>query len=157
MARTLADFDKMIEEMERELAELKAARIVMARFDGFAPKPMASHALSKLPETGTINLSDLDLPSKKAAKSDTTLYANIKALLDRLGHQEFTVNHVDAVLRQMGKGSDAKHFKNRIAVIIRKLAVEEGLLERTHEGKGNDAHRYRVLRKPTLVKGSKEG
>ena len=74
-----------------------------------------------------------------------TLLEDIKGLIGRFGSQEFTVNHVDAVLRQMGKGSDAKHYKNRISITIRKL-IDEGLITLSHKGFGSEPHRYRVAK-----------
>lgn len=160
MAITLEDLQKKIEDMEKELEELKAAHRVMKRFDGKALNSTEQNlsstqaeTTSSLSETGIINLDELDLPIK-VAKTSSSLHANVKNLIMRFGSQEFTVNHVHAALNKTGKGSDAKHFKNRVSVTIRKL-TDEGMLERTHKGKGSEAHKYQLAaRKVSLVKNS---
>ena len=54
-----------------------------------------------------------------------------------------TVNHVVAALSQMGKvTTNEKHYKNRVSGVIRTL-TDDGVLERTHKGGGNDPHKYR--------------
>ena len=118
-------YTKAIEKTERELEDLKATYRVMERLDGFAARSStkASSVTPAIGESGVINLDDVELPGKKV-KLGPTLLEDIKGLIGRFGSQEFTVNQVDAVLRQMGKGSNAKHFKNRISITIRKLIAE---------------------------------
>ena len=147
MPATREDLQKAIEETERELAELKAANRIMERRDGFASKsstradPVMDATIG---ESGAIDLDEIEL-TRKPAKVGSTLVTDIRSLIGRLGSQEFTLNHVNAILRKMGKGSEAKHYKNRISITIRKLA-DEGLITRTHKGGGNDPHRYRVAK-----------
>ena len=153
MPVTQEDIRNAIEEAEREIAELKAAYRVMERLGGADIKSNTtadSVMDATIGETGVIDLDEIELTSKPA-KVGPTLVTDIRILIGRLGSQEFTVNHVHAILRKMGKGSKAKHFKNRISVTIRKL-VDEGLITRTHEGSGNDPHKYRVAKDGGLEK-----
>lgn len=148
MAPTLSDLDQIIAEAEKDLEELKAARRVMEKF-GSKSSESSEINTSSIGGTGIINLDDVALPVK-AVKKDDTLMANIKKLVKRFGTQEFTVTQVDAVLRQMGKGSNAKHFKNRVSIIIRQL-TDEGVLERTFKGIGNIPHKYRLAQQISFL------
>ena len=150
MPVTQADIQKAIKDTERELAELKAAYRVMERLDGFATKSntAAGSVTPTIGESGAINLDEVEIPGKRV-QSEPTLLEDIRGLVGRLGNQEFTINHVEAVLKKMGKGSDAKHFKTRISVAIRKLS-NEGLIARAHKGAGSDPHRYRVAKEAGL-------
>lgn len=138
MSINLEDLDKMIEDAEKELEGLKAVR----RRQAGIPTIVESVSTTSLNDTGTINLDDLDIPVK-AIKSGNSLQTNVESLIKRFDDQEFTVTHVDVALKKIGKGSKAKHFKNRISIAIRKL-TEDGVLERTYKGKGSDPHRYRL-------------
>ena len=147
MPVTQADIQEAIEETERELVELRAAYRVMERLGGAAIKSNTTAGPvmdATIGESGAIDLDEIEL-TRKPAKVGSTLVTDIRGLIGRLGSQEFTLNHVNAILRKMGKGSEAKHFKNRISITIRKLA-DEGLITRTHKGGGNDPHRYRVAK-----------
>ncbi len=148
MVPTLKDLDQMIAEAEKDLEELKAARRVMEKF-GSKSSESSEVNTSSIGDTGIINLDDVALPVK-AVKNDDTLMANIKKLVKRFGTQEFTVTQVDAVLRQMGKGSNAKHFKNRVSIIIRQL-TDEGMLEKIFEGSGNVPHKYRLTQQISFL------
>ena len=153
MPVTQEDIQKAIEDTERELGELRAAYRVMERLGGSAIKsntPAGSVMDATIGESGAIDLDEIEL-TRKSAKVGSTLVTDIRSLIERLGSQEFTVNHVYAILRKMGKGSEAKHFRNRVSIRIRKLA-DEGLITRTHEGGGNDPHRYRVAKDGDLEK-----
>ena len=147
MPSTQDDIQKAIEETERDLAALKAAYKVMQRRDNRAAKSTtnATPVTPAIGESGVINLDEVKLPGKTVRRGPT-LQDDIRGLIGRFGDQEFTVNHVDAVLRKMGKGSDAKHYKNRISTTIRKL-TEEGLITLSHQGIGSDPHRYLVIHK----------
>ena len=146
MPVTQEDIQKAIEDTERELAELKAAYRVMERLDSLATKAdtKVDSVTPTIGESGDINLDEVELPGKPV-KRRATLLEDISGLVGRLGGQEFTVNHVEAVLKKMGKGSDGKHFKTRISITIRKL-VDEGLIAFSHKGVGSDPHRYRVAK-----------
>ena len=146
MPVTQEHIQKAIEETERELADLKAAFKVVKRLDSLAAKSntKADSVTPTIGASGVINLDDVELPGSPV-KRGPTLLDDIRALIGRLGSQEFTINHVEAVLEKMGKGSDAKHFKSRIAVVIRKL-TDEGLVTLSHKGAGSDPHRYLVAK-----------
>ena len=144
MPVTKEDIQEEIEEKERELADLKAAHKVIERLDSLTAKSNTKpgSVTPAIGESGIINLDEVEIPGKPV-KSGPSLLDDIRGLIERLGSQEFTVNHVDAVLKKMGKGSDAKHFKSRISDAIRKL-TDEGVVTRSHKGAGSDPHRYRV-------------
>lgn len=147
MGFTLEDLCKKAEILESELNDVKAAIRVMERLGGAASAQSTDtpEETSKKPTigaTGVINLDELTLPVKAAKSNKETLATELAALVKRLGAQEFTVNQVLAALEAMGKGNSAKHFKNRVSVIMKKM-TEEGILERTHKGRGNDPHRYK--------------
>ena len=156
MPATQEDLQKAIEKAERELAELKVASKVMERLGGFAAKSNtgADSVTPTIGESGVINLDEVELLGKPV-KRGPTLLDDIRGLIGRLGSQEFTINHVEAVLKKMGKGSGAKHFKNRISAAIRKIA-DEGLITLSHKGVGSDPHRYRVANEVGLEKTSSE-
>lgn len=156
MGVTLEDLRKRLQEAEQEVEELKAAVRVMERLEGVKTQgPVNDLRRPRLAETGVINLDELDLP-KKAKEQKITLGDEVRNVIERFGSQEFTVSHVEAALRQMGKGSDAKHFKNRVSINIRKLCAE-GLLEKTHEGIGSDPHKYRRAPHVSLVRNGSNG
>ncbi len=158
MSDTLSDLKKMLEDAEKDVDGLKSAIRLLERRNSVPQRPAQEkeNITPELDETGAINLDELELPAKPV-KSSNTLSSKIRILIKRFGSQEFTVNHVDVALRKMGKGSDAKHFKNRVSIIIRGL-TDEGVLERTYKGKGNTPHKYRQARQVSLVKnGSDEG
>ena len=146
MPVTQEDIQKAIEATECELAELKAAYRVMERLDGLATKSdtKVDSITPTIGESGVINLDEVELPGKPV-KRGATLLEDIRGLVGRLGGQEFTINHVEAVLKKMGKGSDAKHFKSRIAIAMRKL-TDEGVITFSHKGVGSDPHRYRIAK-----------
>ena len=152
MPVTQEDIRKAIEDTERELEELKAAHRVMERLDSLATKSdtKADSVTPTIGESGVINLDEVELPGKPV-KRGATLLEDIRGLIGRLGGQEFTINHVEAVLKQMGKGSDAKHFKSRIAITLRKL-TDEGVITLSHKGVGSDPHRYRIAKEVGVEK-----
>ena len=156
MPVTHEDIQKAIEDTERELEELKAAYRVMERLDGFAAKSNATagSVTPAIGESGVINLDEIELLGKRE-KRGSTLLEDIRGLIGRFGSQEFTVSHVDAVLKKMGKGAGAKHYKNRISITIRKLA-DEGLITLSHRGVGSEPHRYRVAKEVGLEKTGSE-
>jgi hypothetical protein len=152
MAVTLEDLRAKAKALESELNDINAAIRVMERFDGAGVVQKRSEETTKVPKTptigatGVINLDELSLPAKATKSNKETLITELAALVQRFGAQEFTVNHVLAALDAMGKGNTAKHFKNRVSVTIRKM-TEDGVLERSHEGAGNDPHRYKLAEK----------
>lgn len=102
-----------------------------------------------LGDTGVINLDDLDVPTKKVTNKDTLL-DNVKNVIIRFDKKEFTVNHVFAALRQLGKGSDAKHFRNRVSMAVKKLS-DDGFLNKYESKGGNQPHRYKEKMKITII------
>lgn len=136
MPISIEDIQRKIEDTERELTELKTTLRVLERLNG-KPHQLAAPTLS---ESGEIILDDLHVP-EKAKKSTSTLNDSLTNIINRMGSQEFTVRHVEAALIQSGKGSNAKHFRNRVSIGIRKLS-ENGVITRIHKGVGNDPHKY---------------
>ena len=136
----LAKFDTLKEEE----GELLAARKVLIRLEGSPKKAKGGADVSSVPEiaeTGEIDLAELEIQSTPTTSGDS-LYSSVEGLIKRFGEQQFSVTHVEAVLRKMGQGSESKHFKNRISLVLRKLLDNE-VIELTHKGSGNIPHRYR--------------
>lgn len=142
MAIDIKELDREIAETKQYLADLEATRRVIAKRAGTKYSLPDEPILPRLEETGTIHLDDLVIP-KRVTRKKSTLTDDIRGIIERFGNQEFTVTHVEAALKQSGKATDAKHFKNRVSVIIRKL-TEDGVIKRTHVGKGNDPHHYQL-------------
>lgn len=136
----LEDLKKKVKEAEVELDELKSAYRVMKRLYGITVSQPEEPSKPSLSDTGAINIDELALPIKQVRRADS-LPSNVKNVIERLGTQEFTVNHIATALKQMGKASSSKYFKNRVSMAIRKL-VDEGMIERVHKGKGSDPHTY---------------
>jgi len=154
----LDELQKKIEIAEKELEDLKAAYRVLSRDNLSSSQDIDEETpqigLKKLGDSGTINLDDLGLPSKTAPKINT-LSETVMNVVRRFDKKEFTVNHVCAALKQMGKvKTNPKHYKNRVSMVVRKLA-DEGVIEKTHKGSGNDPHRYREAAQVSLVKNEK--
>ncbi len=153
MSITLEDLKKLADEKRQELAELEGAIKVWERLGAVSLGGKHSPDVGNAPilgDTGTIDIDALSLP-KKVIKPKTTLLDNVKNVIERFENQEFTVGHVDAALKAMGKGSTAKHFRNRVSVLVRKLH-EDGILTRTFKGKGSEPHKYRRKQPVSLVK-----
>ena len=145
---TLADLKKEAKEQRKQLEDIEAAIRVMERLSGSGHKNQLTHTIEKpqptLSASGKINLDDLSVPISEPKKA--TLFKDIKALIERFDNQEFSISHIEAALKQTGKGSNAKHFRNRIYVHIRKL-LEEGVVVRTYKGSGNEPHKYKLASK----------
>lgn len=144
-------------ELMRELEEVRAAIRVLGRLssDKTTPStvtetvPASVDQRKILGSEGAISLDELDLPPK-VRKPNNTLIKDIRNVVERLGDQEFTVNHIVAALEQTGKASNTKHFKNRVSMTMKKLTENESYLERTHKGSGNEPHRYRRAEKNSV-------
>lgn len=145
----------ILETIDKRIEELQAARKVIARefSDSSSSSEVENTSVKtqiKLGETGSINPDDLGLPTKPAPKTNT-LQETVITLIKRFDKKEFTVSHVFAALKQMGKvTTNEKHYKNRVSMAIRKL-TSDGVLERTHKGSGNEPHRYREVAQVSLV------
>ena len=147
----MSDF---IEALKQEIAEteqvLAGLKALLRSKEGREAKPANTGSEARtLAETGTIDLDQLDLPPRTSRKK-STLSDDVMNVIERFGGKDFTVRHVEAALRQTGKGSTAKHFINRVSVVIRSL-TDDGVLERTFKGVGNDPHKYRLVPKVSLV------
>ena len=139
-----SDTERRLKELAKRLEEEMAVLAYLERIDRTTSQDTGSSEISSkaaLSPTGTINLDDLDLPKKAERKS--TLLDDIRDVILRFASQEFTINHVHAALLQMGKGNDAKHYKNRVSINIKKL-LEDRFITRTFTGSGNNPHRYKL-------------
>lgn len=150
---------KKIEASKNHTAELENLLVVYEREkDSSSSESIevtTSSSLKPLEETGVINLDDLDMPTKPAANKDTLL-ENVKNVIKRFDKKQFTVNHVFAALRQLGKGSDAKHFRNRVSMAVKKLS-DEGFLKKFESKGGNQPNKYQEAVKLNFaVSGSNE-
>ena len=104
------DLEKEYEEAKQYVADLEALIRVKSKQGHNSSYSSEKPNKPTLGETGAINLDELELP-KKILKKKVTLLDNVKNVIERFGSQEFTVSHVDVALKQMGKGTNAKHFK----------------------------------------------
>ncbi len=134
----ISELKKQIAQKRREIEDREQALAVLERLAGTTP----SVSSGSLPlDEGVIKLDDLDL-EEHGGKRRGTLVEDVNDVIKRLGDQEFSVVHIDALLRKMGKVVGDKPIRSRISSILGKLE-EAGVLERTHDGRGNDPHRYR--------------
>lgn len=134
----VAELRKRIAEKRKELADQEEALAVLEKVVGTTSS--ASGEVRVL-DQGVIKLDELDL-EEHAGKRRGTLMDDVLEVIGRLGDQEFSVVHIDALLRKMGKVTGEKSIRSRISMMLSKLE-EEGTLERTFAGKGNVPHRYR--------------
>jgi len=138
----LEELQKQIEASDKKTKSLKAAYEALSRDkQESSPKIEDTNHQNRLGETGVINLDDLEPPTKSTPRTNT-LNEAVKNVIVRFDKKEFTVSHVYRALEQMGKvTTNAKHYKNRVSMAIRKLTDDE-FLTRTREGKGNEPHKY---------------
>ena len=130
-------------ELEEELNDINAALRLLEKLGNdvnFKDQKNESESLS-LNKQGEIDINELNIPNRKQS-SKLTLQKRILETLPKFGPQNFTVNHMVAILNKLGKGSDASHFKNRVSTTIKKL-YESGEIDRVHKGIGNEPHEYR--------------
>lgn len=138
MRKKVEETTKLLEEEKAVLSYLERMAIATPERNGWATTQPPSSLESPSEE---IDLNDIELPEKAIRKP--TMMNDITDVIERLGSQEFTVNHIHAVLRKQGKGNDAKHYKNRISLSVRKL-TNAGKIVLTHKGSGNDPHKYKL-------------
>lgn len=132
---------ELIKQKSEELEEYKKALGIMEKLVG--DNSSTNNKTSEITVTkdiGAINLNELEIPAQKVGKT-RTLRDEISSVIARFGDQEFTVAHVVAVLKQEGKASEAKTFKNRISKLIKDI-YENGEIEMTQKGVGNAPHFY---------------
>jgi len=144
MAITLQDVAELrarVEATRKELEEQEHALRVLERMLA-SDKPLA-HAAA--PERSIVRISDLkvDLPHESSVSAD------IRSAVCKMGDQEFSVPHVEAILQGEGKMPKGKAPRATIASFMAKF-VEEGLLERTFAGKGSQPHRYKLTEKAQM-------
>jgi len=134
----ISELKKQIAQKRKEIEDREQALAVLEKLAGTTP----SVSSTSLPlDEGVIKLDDLDL-EEHGGKRRGTLVEDVNDVIRRLGDQEFSIIHIDALLRKMGKVTGEKPIRSRISSILSKLE-EEGELERTFTGKGNVPHRYR--------------
>lgn len=149
--KTLAELRAKIEEKRKELEEQEKALAVLEKmleqgsFQTQSTKtagPEAERpAPAPLPEDGVINLEDLGVDVETRSR---TLSDDVASVVRRLGEQEFTVAHVDAVMARLGMMQDGTtRPRARISQALGKLE-DDGLIVRTFSGAGNVPHRYKL-------------
>ncbi|WP_165313025.1 hypothetical protein [Vibrio ziniensis] len=143
MSFSLDSLVLMAEEKRKELEDIEAAIRLMKRLTNpsIAVETTIDHSIDG---SGLIDITELEEPNAAGAKR--TLLDDTRELVERFGDQEFTVSHVEAALKKLGKASDAKNFKNRLSMLVRTLS-DEGVIERTFEGSGKIPHKYRCVMK----------
>jgi len=86
--------------------------------------------------------------------SKPTLKDNIKLLVERMGHQEFTVQHIEALLQQDCNAPGGNNPRARIAMIMSDLEAD-GIVNRIFKGRGSEPHRFKKIKiKKTFKKKS---
>ena len=90
---------------------------------------------------GIIDLSAVEVAKPKVS-SGVTLTDNIKALIERMGDQEFIVPQIDALLKADDNQPIGKNPRARIAMIMSALE-SDGVVIRTFRGKGSVPHRFK--------------
>lgn len=127
-----------IAQKRRELDEQEQALTLLEKLAGTTGSgPLTAIAQ----DMGVIRLDELDL-MEHAGKRRGTLLEDVTDVVKRLGDQEFSIVHIDTLLKKMGKVPEDKSVRSRISSMLSKLE-EDGELERTFTGKGNVPHRYR--------------
>jgi len=90
----------------------------------------------------------LDLPPTLApAQGGPTFTSRIR---DAVGHfvaQEFTVVHIEDLLKAHGGIPSMNDPRSRISMVLGDM-TKKGLLAVTHKGNGNQPYRYRLMVKP---------
>lgn len=134
----LSGLREKIAQKRKELDEQEQALVVLERLVGTT----AGVSLTSFPEDqSVIRLDGLDL-TEREGKRRGTFMEDVLDVVKRLGDQEFSVVHIDALLRKTGKVTGEKSMRSRISSTLNRLEAE-GELERTFRGKGNVPHRYR--------------
>ncbi len=148
MSITLEELKRKRDEKAEELRELESAIKVLERYGN---GESTAGTVTEISESGVINLDEIELPERSAVPKQT-LADDVRSTIERFGKQDFTVNHVVAVLRKLGKkGSESKHFRNRVYQAVKQLA-EERVIELAHKGVGSDPHQYRRVQSVSLVR-----
>jgi hypothetical protein len=70
----------------------------------------------------------------------------MRSIINRLGDQQFTVNHIEAALKKGGRDTTPTSFKNRVSMLLKRL-LEADEIERLSAGKGNKPATYRNISK----------
>lgn len=135
----IEELRKEIDAEEKSLNEKKAVLRYLESKSGKPHEPIKSSTSAI--HGGVIQLDQLIVPET----GRRTLVDDVEDVIKRFGSQEFTVVHVDVVMRQQGiKDKSGEFFpRSRISTALGKLE-EDGLIVRTFKGAGNVPHRFRI-------------
>ncbi|AKU54691.1 hypothetical protein ACTBAC_004504 [Vibrio parahaemolyticus] len=133
-------------ELESELEDLRVTLKVIERYSGEVAEPTSMPKAELRGENGIFDLNSIKLPEISSVKRPTLL-DDIRDVVMNLGDQEFTVTHIEFLLKELGKATDAPSFKNRVAKNIKVILDEGNVIERVHKGSGKDPHVYKRLLK----------
>jgi hypothetical protein len=139
MNYNLDSLRELIKLKSNELDEYKSALKVMEKLVG---QNVFGADVAKQ-DSSVINLNDLDVPAI-VPSTQTTLLDDIRSIISRLGEQQFTVNHIEAALKDAGRDTSTKSFKNRVSMLLKRL-LEAEEIERLIAGKGNKPATYRNI------------
>ncbi|CAI06518.1 hypothetical protein ebA768 [Aromatoleum aromaticum EbN1] len=139
LEQPLAALRSLIAQKKKELDELENALAVIEKFV-LEPEKIAGNDVSE--GDGVIKLDELVLEGGPSGRH-STFTNDVIDVIRRLGDQEFSVAHIDTLMRKMGKISGEKSPRPRISALLGKLE-ESGMLERTFKGGGNVPHKYRL-------------
>lgn len=159
--KAVAELRAKIEEKRKELDEQEKALAVLEKMLGLGDtttqnSKAASHAPGRadpnpLPDDGVINLNDLGVEVDTRTR---TLADDVSSVVRRLGEQEFSVAHVEAVMLRLGMMPEgSSRPRARISQALGKLE-EDGVIVRTFAGSGNVPHRYKLSPAPVQENGS---
>ena len=128
---------RKIQETKAELEELQTALRVFERLEVQEEAPAAEAPIHAIPRR------------RIRRKKGPTLAIRVqKAIKGPLKGQDFTIDDVQETLQKTGKGSNATHFRGRVAVQVRELA-NDGVLRVTRKGAGGKPNRYKLKEKAT--------
>jgi hypothetical protein len=144
IADALAQLRREIENDRAALAAKEAAfTLLETRFQSAPPVEVAKPTRETAPlrdDGGLFDLADLKV---EEGVHRQTFVDDLRETLKRFGAQEFSIAHVEAVLKKLGIEVAGKTPRSRISASLSRLN-EDGFLVKTFKGGGNVPHRYRV-------------
>ena len=145
---------KDLEELRNKIAEERKKLEEQERALLILEQKLVNEAPTRIKPTEqseTFNLGELNVPTSNMS----TLTDSVRALLKRIGCQEFTVADIEALLKQKGVELGGKAPRVRIEMALSDL-VKEGEAIRTFRRVGSRPHRFKA-RAPTKIEKAIKG
>ncbi|MGR5435242.1 hypothetical protein [Vibrio owensii] len=133
----ITEIETLIISKRKELEDLETTLRVLKQIQGVSTATTVA-AENVVEMTDLFDVSTLGVEKAKAHG----LREDIIEILPKLGDQEFTTVHINAILKQLGKTKDTAAFRSRLSKIVRQLSTE-GIIVLLQEGKGSSPHIYR--------------